>query len=243
MAGDWMKIELELPDKPEVHEIAGILNIDPDAVTGKLIRVWSWFNKQTTNGNANGVTFSLLDRITCVTGFGEAMMFVGWIEQNDKVLCMPKFERHTSESAKTRALTAKRVNKKRSKNVTVSALPREEKRREENIKTIKNITQKNEFFADINPQIVSDYLSVRKAKRAPAVSKTVYSGLVRESKLAGITIEQALIVCIERNWVGFKAEWFKKDNAQYNKGYSMTDESFDSWLNGDKQERIVNHDA
>jgi len=141
MAGDWMKIELELPDKPEVHSIAGILNIDPDAVVGKLIRIWQWFDKHTTDGNAHGVTFALPDRISGVTGFGEAMFFVGWLEQNDKVLTMPKFDRHTSSSAKTRALTNKRVEKTRTKEIeeiekpcnaaTVTvALP--EKRREEN---------------------------------------------------------------------------------------------------------------
>lgn len=132
MAGDWMKIELELPDKPEVHSIAAALNLDPDCVVGKLIRVWQWFDKHTTDGNAFGVTYSLLDRISGVTGFGEAMMFCGWMEQNDKNLTMPKFDRHTSASAKQRALTAKRVEKIRNKNVTDTALPREEKRREDN---------------------------------------------------------------------------------------------------------------
>lgn len=129
MAGDWMKIELELPDKPEVHAIANSLNIDPDAVVGKLVRVWQWFDKHTINGNAYGVTYSLLDRITSVTGFGEAMMFVGWIEQNDKVLTMPKFDRHTSSSAKSRALTGKRVEKSRNGDSVTKTLP--EKRREE----------------------------------------------------------------------------------------------------------------
>jgi hypothetical protein len=134
MAGDWMKIELELPDKPEVHAIAGMLNIDPDAVVGKLVRVWQWFDKHTTDGNAFGVTCLLPDRITGVTGFGEAMMFVGWLEQQDNNLVMPKFDRHTSASAKQRALTAKRVAKTRngsSNDASVtSALAREEKRRD-----------------------------------------------------------------------------------------------------------------
>ena len=142
MAGDWMKIELELPDKPEVHSIAAMLNLDPDAVVGKLIRIWQWFDKHTTDGNAYGVTYSLPDRISGVSGFGEAMSFVGWLEQIDKTLSMPKFDRHTSKSAKARASTAKRVENHRVKSnadgngdvtvdVTVDALPREEKRREE----------------------------------------------------------------------------------------------------------------
>jgi hypothetical protein len=128
-----MKIELELPDKPEVHAMAGMLNIDSDAVVGKLIRVWQWFDKHTTDGNAYGVTYSLLDRITNVTGFSESMVLVGWLEQKDKILHMPKFDRHTSASAKTRASTAKRVAKSRNAETVTETLL--EKRREE-----KNIT-------------------------------------------------------------------------------------------------------
>ena len=138
-----MKIDLELPDKPEVHAIAGMLNLDPNTVVGMLIRVWQWFDKHTTDGNAHGVTYSLPDRISGVPGFGEAMAFVGWLEQHDKTLVMPKFDRHTSESAKQRALTAKRVAKHKAKTnangnddgnaATVKdALPREEKRRKIN---------------------------------------------------------------------------------------------------------------
>lgn len=143
----WMKIDLELPDKPEVHAIASMLNIDPDAVVGKLIRVWQWFDKHTTDGNAYGVTFSLPDRISNVTGFGEAMSFVGWLEQRDKTLVMPKFDRHTSESAKARALTAKRVSEYKVKsnakgnahtvtNALATALPKEEKIRVNNYSAI-----------------------------------------------------------------------------------------------------------
>lgn len=135
MAGDWMKIELELPDKPEVHSIASMLNVDPDAVVGKLIRVWQWFDKHTVDGNAHGVTFALPDRITGVTGFGEAMCFVGWLEQQDKFLVMPKFDRHTSESAKKRALTAKRVQKTRNAVSVTEALP-EKRREDKSINTI-----------------------------------------------------------------------------------------------------------
>lgn len=139
MAGDWMKVELELPDKPEVHYIAGVLNLDPDAVVGKLLRVWGWFDKHTENGNAVGVTFTLLDRITNVTGFAEAMAVSGWLEQDGHVLIIPNFDRHNGKSAKKRALTAKRVNQHKLKTNAEgnapsvnNALPREEKRREEN---------------------------------------------------------------------------------------------------------------
>jgi hypothetical protein len=178
MAGDWMKIELELPDKPEVHAMANTLNLDPDSIVGKLIRVWQWFDKHTVDGNAYGVTYSLPDRITGVTGFGEAMMFVGWLEQNDKTLTMPKFDRHTSQSAKQRALTAKRVANNRVKSnansnddSVTTALPREEKRRED-IKT-------PDF---VNQDLWDDFLVMRKelkAKNTPRAIKLLVTELQR----------------------------------------------------------------
>lgn len=164
MAGDWMKIELELPDKPEVHSIANTLEMDSDCVVGKLVRVWQWFDKHTTNGNALGVTYSLLDRITGVTGFGEAMIKVGWIEQNDNILTMPKFDRHTSASAKTRALTNKRVLKIRNGASVTLALP--EKRREEFISNTKVLLVSNDVANCPHDEIIKLY-----AKHLPMLSQ------------------------------------------------------------------------
>jgi hypothetical protein len=70
---------------------------------------------------------------------------VGWLVETGTGISVPNFDYHISESAKTRALTAKRVSKSKNKakesngkgngdSVTSSlanALPREEKRREE----------------------------------------------------------------------------------------------------------------
>ena len=142
MAGDWIKVEIGTPDKPEVWDIAARLNIDPDAVFGKLFRVWSWFDQHSENGNATRVTKMLLDRAVGVTGFCDAMCSAGWMLDDGRIVSLPNFGRHNGETAKSRALTAKRVQKyKRNNNahgngavtheVTDKALPREEKRREE----------------------------------------------------------------------------------------------------------------
>ena len=74
MAGFWIKFDTSTSDKPEVWAIAGSLQIDPDAVVGKLLRVWAWFDDQTENGNAPTVTKALLDRRVSVTGFCDAMI-------------------------------------------------------------------------------------------------------------------------------------------------------------------------
>ena len=100
MAGEWLKFEKATPDKPEVFAIASALSIDPDAVVGKLIRVWSWFDTHTVSGNAAGVTLALLDRISGVSGFASAMKDQGWLEHGPAGVSLPNFERHTGETAK-----------------------------------------------------------------------------------------------------------------------------------------------
>jgi hypothetical protein len=147
MAGDWIKFEVSTSDKPEVWAMADELGIDADAVVGKLLRVWAWFDQQTPDGNATSVTSSvtssvtksLLDRRVGVSGFCDAMISVGWMLESGGIVSLPNFNRHNGKTAKTRALTAKRVANHKTKSNATSvtssvsdALPREEKRREEN---------------------------------------------------------------------------------------------------------------
>ena len=142
MAGDWIKIESVTPEKPEVFEIADHLGITPEHAFGCLVIVWIWADQQSINGNAPIVTKSLIDRKTGVSSFTDAMIKSGWLIENDNGYTFKNFEKHNGNSAKNRAMTARRVakhkgltEKKRSgndDNVT-NALPREEKRREENI--------------------------------------------------------------------------------------------------------------
>lgn len=131
MAGDWIKFETATPDKPEIWLIAGALDIDPDAVVGKLLRVWGWFDQHTENGNAPSVSKMLLDRLVGVPNFCKTVIEAGWMLENDGVISLSNFDRHNGETAKTRALTAKRVAKHKLKDgngkVTQPALPKEEK--------------------------------------------------------------------------------------------------------------------
>src|SRR5690606_13990891 len=141
MAGDWLKFEVNTPEKPEVLAITIELGWDdPDLTVGKLLRVWRWFDQHTQEGNAASVTPALLDRIIGVTGFCQAMANVGWLTIEADGVSLPNFDRHHGKTAKNRSLTAKRVATHKSNakanaegndsSVTV-ALPREEKSREE----------------------------------------------------------------------------------------------------------------
>lgn len=145
MAGDWIKMEVATPDKPEVLAIAARMGwSDPDYAVGKLFRVWRWFDQQTKDGNAPGVTSALLDCIAGVTGFADAMQTVGWLVVDKDGIRLPGFDRHCGKTAKERAQTARRVANHKSNasgngasnangnaRTVTGALPREEKRREE----------------------------------------------------------------------------------------------------------------
>lgn len=133
MAGDWIKVEHTTPDKPEITEMAEMLELTPEAVFTKLFRVWVWFDQQSLNGNAGRVTgvtlLNFIDRYISHSGFAEAMQKVGWLNASG----ITNFEYHNGETAKKRALTSKRVkrhrNVKRNAGVTPEVLP--EKRRED----------------------------------------------------------------------------------------------------------------
>lgn len=143
MAGDWIKVQKDTPDKPEVLAIASRMGLDPDAVVGKLIRIWSWFDTHTIDGNALSVTFSFLDRLTGVTGFAEQVALVGWLEQNGQSLMLPNFGNHNGETAKKRSLGKNRTEKHRSNaesNAPSVTKTSPEKRREEKIYSVSKDT-------------------------------------------------------------------------------------------------------
>lgn len=113
MASNWIKVEVITPDKPEIFQLAEILNIDPDTVLGKLIRVWVWADQQIIDGNADGnavsVTKTALDRITFMSGFADALIAIGWLKNDGDKMHFPNFERHNGKGSKKRALTNDRV--------------------------------------------------------------------------------------------------------------------------------------
>lgn len=58
----------------------------------------------------------------------------------------------------------------------------------------------------ITGQLAEDFIAHRKAKKAP-INETALKGFQREADKAGIPIQRAVEIAIERNWQGFKANW------------------------------------
>ena len=59
-------------------------------------------------------------------------------------------------------------------------------------------------------QVAHDWLEVRKKKRA-ANTETAMKGFEREVNKAGISFTEAVTMCVERNWQGFKASWYNNE--------------------------------
>jgi hypothetical protein len=135
MAGEWIKVEKATCDKPEVMRMSRALGIDRDAVLGKLVRVWMWFDANSVDGVVDGAVDADVDGLVTHPGFAECMRAVEWLSEAPRKagLCLPNFERHNGETAKKRALSNRRQAKWRNASVdappSTSASTREEKRR------------------------------------------------------------------------------------------------------------------
>lgn len=195
MAGDWIKFEIVTPDKPEVWEIADKLNLDPDAVVGKLIRMWIWFNTQTENGHASIVTKKIIDRHVDVTGFCDAVISVNWLHQNSIQISIKSFDRHNGSPAKTRALGQKRKAKQRhAEIVTERGLEIE---LEKSISTQEKIVDKNTKFEEF----WKIYPAYRKGSKAHA--KTSFNRKIKTKE----NIEKILSNVEKRNSLSLLDGW------------------------------------
>jgi len=58
----------------------------------------------------------------------------------------------------------------------------------------------------VSDSVWEDFLRIRKAKRAP-MTDTALDGIRSEADKAGLTLQQALMTCCARGWLGFKADW------------------------------------
>ena len=65
----------------------------------------------------------------------------------------------------------------------------------------------------VDEQVWQDFLAHRRAKKSPLTS-TALAGIVREADKAGYSLEDALMTCCSRGWVGFKAEWVEDRQRQ-----------------------------
>jgi len=118
------------------------------AVIGACYWLWATADQHSDTGTMAGLSLNSINRKTGVKGIGQAMVDIGWLAECDEGIQLLRFSDHNGASAKKRSQTARRVSTHRSnddvtpetptcnaQNVT-GALAREEKRREEDVKTL-----------------------------------------------------------------------------------------------------------
>lgn len=138
MAGDWIKMRVDLATDPAVIGIAASLDCTEFEVVGMLHHFWSWVDAQSRDGHAASVTKSWIDRYVQRVGFANQLEKVGWLVAENDGISIPNFERHNGQSAKKRAVDGKRqkthrenLSREPSRNERDKSVTREEKRREE----------------------------------------------------------------------------------------------------------------
>lgn len=120
MRRPWIKIETCTPDKPEICSVATHLRMDPDTVVGKLVRLWSWAEKNRIKSNDLGVTKNFLDKLVGRKGFALALEQAGWLLDTNGKLSFRNFQRHNHTEAQNRALTAMRVARHRQRKLAAA---------------------------------------------------------------------------------------------------------------------------
>lgn len=143
MAGEWIKVRTNLWDDPRIGQLCELTSQGEATVIGGLYWLWATADEHSADGQLHGMTVRTIDRKTGIPGLGQALVTIGWLNDNAEGVTVARFDEHNGASAKTRAQTAKRVaNHKSNAKVTQAALPksdgavsgalpREDKRREE----------------------------------------------------------------------------------------------------------------
>jgi uncharacterized protein YdaU (DUF1376 family) len=105
-----------------------------------------------------------------------------------------------------REANRKRINTNRERSVNETPPNQEPITNNHKPRTIKYIPQ-------IPTELLNDYLKLRKAKKLGELTETAFKGIEREALKAGISAEQAIRICCERGWGGFKAEWLNNSTT------------------------------
>ncbi len=109
MAGDWLKVEKETPEKEEIRHIARTCKVSVDTAFASWFRLWRWFDSATADGHFDFLTPNDCDETGRLPGLGRALSEVGWIEfTEDGGALIHNWDRHNGASAKKRALTNRR---------------------------------------------------------------------------------------------------------------------------------------
>lgn len=220
MAGDWIKMRIDLQTHPKVFRMVSALQADRLRIIGGLHVAWSIFDTHSSDGVLVGYTVDAMDAVVGWPGFTQAMIDVEWASVNDGgSLVMPRFDEHNGASAKRRANDSERKRNDRKnnsvRNVSASdadkSRTREEKRREEK----KEQDQKHGAGApaksakfdpltakpdNVSEKAWADWCQHRKEIRKPLTAKSCEQQA--KALLGHAAPDQVLATSISNGWTG-----------------------------------------
>ncbi len=202
MAGDWIKMRMNLRTHPKVVRMASALSADRLRVIGGLHAVWCMADEHTEDGSLPGYSLSALDESINWPGFAKAMKDIDWLIEDTQGIVFPRFDEHNGASAKRRAQESER--KRRDRNT--SATDADKKRTRE---------EKRRGSTPVSPKASSDS-NVAKRTRKPASgvpeSFDVSDEMAQWAVAEGLPAEQVLpetAKCLDhfRGKGAVKADW------------------------------------
>ena len=222
MAGDWIKMRIDLQTHPKVFRMVSALQADRLRIIGGLHIAWSIFDTHSSDGVLVGYTVDAMDAVVGWPGFTQAMIDVEWACVNEGgSLVMPRFDEHNGASAKRRANDSERKRNERKKPVrnlsasdADSLRTREEKRREEKKQDQEqgaDAQAKSGKFdpltakpANVSDKAWADWCQHRKEIRKPLTAKSCEQ---QAKALEGhATPDQVLATSIANGWTGIFPE-------------------------------------
>ncbi|MGB2246180.1 MAG: hypothetical protein ACPH3N_00845 [Alcanivorax sediminis] len=108
MAGDWIKMRSNLWDDPRIARLCDTTDQPEAMVIGGLYWLWSAADQHTEDGLMVGLSLRQIDRKTGIKGFGDALVAVAWIAEEEGGIRIVNFDEHNGASAKRRVMEAKR---------------------------------------------------------------------------------------------------------------------------------------
>jgi hypothetical protein len=218
MAGDWIKMRIDLQTHPKVFRIVSALKADRLRVIGGLHVAWSIFDTHCDDGVLVGYTSEAMDAVIGWPGFTQAMIDVEWASINDAgSLVMPRFDEHNGASAKRRANDNERKRAARKsgnvRNVSASDADslrtREEKRREDQ----NPLSAREAVDPRMPSEMTLDWVPDQKLLKTYAVHSGVALDLFNEEARRAFTAhyEPRGQVNTQAEWVQMLVKWVLND--------------------------------
>ncbi len=116
MAGEWIPMDCDLPDKRETGNICAKTGLSVEVVCGRLFLFWRWVDRLFSRPKMDGATVHTLIQI--VGGdeqFWKVVEQERWVSFEEDGIVIPNWKIRFSKSSKQRMLAAKRMSRYRAR--------------------------------------------------------------------------------------------------------------------------------